>query len=133
MDRIVPRVRESWAVAALSPVIARFLADTKPETPCLVMGLGVVEDRYQTLAAGLPDATADYEIKVKSEVEVAALLDELGASFDVGSPSEIDLCVKVGVAADRISYGNTVKKERDIGGAFDRGVPRFAFYSAAEL
>ena len=46
---------------------------------------------------------------------------------------EIDLCLRHGVPADRLSFGNTIKKERDIAEAFAKGVRMFAFDSDAEL
>ncbi|MBI2705204.1 MAG: type III PLP-dependent enzyme [Actinobacteria bacterium] len=97
------------------------------------MDLGIVEDRYRSLTGGLPGTTVNYALKANSEVEVVELLADLGASFDVASPAEIDLCLKVGVEPDRISYGNTLKKEGDIAGAFERGVTTFAFDSEGEL
>jgi ornithine decarboxylase len=38
-----------------------------------------------------------------------------------------------GVAVDRISFGNTIKKEKDIAWAYQQGVRLFAFDSEAEL
>jgi ornithine decarboxylase len=64
---------------------------------------------------------------------VVGLLRDLDASFDVASPNEIDLCMERGVGAERISFGNTIKKERDIAYAFERGVKLYAFDSACEL
>lgn len=118
---------------SISPVIGRFLDDEQPDTPCLVMDLGIVEQRYRALRAAMPRSRIHYALKANAEVPVVALLAELGASFDVASPNEIDLCLKAGVGPERISYGNTVKKERDIHGACDRGVTTFAFDSAGEL
>jgi ornithine decarboxylase len=61
------------------------------------------------------------------------MLRELGSSFDVASRGEIDLVLDKGISADRISFGNTMKKERDIAYAFHRGVRLFAFDSEPEL
>ena len=38
-----------------------------------------------------------------------------------------------GVSPERLSFGNTIKKQRDIAAAFERGVRLFAFDSEAEL
>ena len=56
-----------------------------------------------------------------------------GASFDVASRGEIGLCLGNGVAPDRLSFGNTIKKEKDIAYAYQAGVRLFAFDSAHEL
>lgn len=118
---------------AVHPRIAEFLRDERPATPCLIVALDVVAERYAELAAALPRAAVYYAVKANPEPAVVALLAALGASFDVASPAEIDLCLAAGVTADRISYGNTIKKQTDIAYAHDHGVRLFAFDSAAEL
>jgi ornithine decarboxylase len=47
--------------------------------------------------------------------------------------NEIDMVLAAGGSADRISYGNTIKKKSDIAAAHERGVKLFAFDSGAEL
>src|SRR4029450_5227104 len=42
-------------------------------------------------------------------------------------------CLAVGVDANRISFGNTIKKEKDIAWAYQQGVRLFAFDSEAEM
>ena len=113
--------------------ISRFLAEKQPETPCLVIDLDVVAEAYQALRHYLPLARVFYAVKANPAPEIVKLLRGLGSSFDVASRGEIDLCFGQGVAADRISFGNTIKKERDIAYAFERGVRLFAFDSRAEL
>src|SRR5205814_1631150 len=49
------------------------------------------------------------------------------------SLAEIDMALAAGATADRLSYGNTIKKQRDIAAAFARGVKLYAFDSEAEL
>jgi ornithine decarboxylase len=116
-----------------TPRIQHFLAKARPETPFVVVDLDVVAQRYHQLAEALPDAHIHYAVKANPAIEILRLLVDLGASFDVASPGEIDLCLEAGADPASISYGNTVKKERDIAYAFDRGVRLFAFDSEAEL
>jgi len=111
----------------------RFLAEQQPATPCLVVDLDMVADAYKLLRHYLPLARVFYAIKANPAREILALLSAMGSSFDVASRGEIDLCLDVAVPADRISFGNTIKKERDIAYAFAHGVRLFAFDSAAEL
>ena len=40
---------------------------------------------------------------------------------------EVDMCLKHGIGPEKISYGNTIKKQADIAAAFARGVRLFAF------
>lgn len=47
--------------------------------------------------------------------EIIELLVAQGSSFDVASTAEIDLCLRSGAAPEALSYGNTIKKARDIG------------------
>ena len=60
-------------------------------------------------------------------------LASVGSSFDVASPAEIDRCLEAGAAPERISYGNTIKKRRDIAYAASCGVRRFAVDAEPEL
>jgi ornithine decarboxylase len=64
---------------------------------------------------------------------VIAMLAELGSCFDTASRPEIESVLAAGVSPDRISFGNTIKKERDIAWAFEQGIELFAFDSDAEL
>jgi ornithine decarboxylase len=113
--------------------ISRFLAETVPETPCLVMDLEIVAKAYDLLRRYLPTASVYYAVKANPARDVVALLAKKGSNFDVASPSEIALCLDNGATAERISFGNTIKKERDIAGAYAAGIRLFAFDSEAEL
>jgi ornithine decarboxylase len=113
--------------------IERFLSEKQPETPCLVVDLDVVAEAYQALRTYLPLAKVFYAVKANPAGEIVDLLRGLGSSFDVASRGEVELCLGRGVAPDRLSFGNTIKKERDIAYAYERGVRLFAFDSAAEL
>jgi ornithine decarboxylase len=113
--------------------IARFLAEQTPETPCLVIDLGMIAEAYQTLRRYLPLARIYYAVKANPAAEIIAMLDGRGASFDVASRGEIELCLGRGVAPERMSFGNTIKKEKDIAFAYQVGVRLFAFDSASEL
>jgi len=116
-----------------SKKVAKFLAERQPETPYLIVDLDVVAQAYKLLRRYMPLAKIFYAVKANPAPEVVGLLRDLDASFDVASPNEIDLCMERGVGAERISFGNTIKKERDIAYAFERGVKLYAFDSACEL
>ncbi|MBM3599012.1 MAG: type III PLP-dependent enzyme [Alphaproteobacteria bacterium] len=113
--------------------IRRFLRERQPETPCLVMDLDAVADSYLQLTGLFPEAQVFYAVKANPAPEILARLNTLGSSFDVASPGEIDICLGQGATADRMSYGNTIKKERDIAYAHQRGVRLYAFDSESEL
>ena len=113
--------------------IEKFLAENKPATPCLVMDLDVVADNYRRLHAAVPRAGIYYAVKANPAPEILKLLAKLGSSFDTASINEIDMVLAAGASADRISYGNTIKKKADIAQAHSRGVSLYAFDSDAEL
>src|SRR5215831_17124336 len=113
--------------------ISRFLAENSPETPCLVVDLDVIAEAYETLRWYLPLARIYYAVKANPAAQIVAMLDGKGASFDVASRGEIELCLANGVAPERLSFGNTIKKEKDIAFAYQSGLRLFAFDSAHEL
>jgi ornithine decarboxylase len=113
--------------------VAKFLAERQPETPYLIVDLDVIGQAYKTLRRYMPLAKIFYAVKANPAPEVVGLLRDMDSNFDVASRNEIDLCMERGVGADRISFGNTIKKERDIAYAFERGVRLYAFDSACEL
>ena len=113
--------------------VAKFLAERQPETPYLIVDLDVVGQAYKLLRRYMPLARIFYAVKANPAPEIVSLLRDLDSSFDVASPNEIDLCLERWVGAERISFGNTIKKERDIAYAFARGVKLYAFDSIGEL
>src|SRR5215472_6981625 len=117
----------------MSERIARFLAEQTPETPCLVVDLDLIGAAYEALRRYLPLAQIYYAVKANPATEIVAMLNRKGASFDVASRGETGLCLANGIAPDRLSFGNTIKKERDIAYAYQAGVRLFAFDSAREL
>jgi ornithine decarboxylase len=113
--------------------IERFLAEQRPATPCLVMDLDVVADNFRRLRTAVPSAGIYYAVKANPAPEILKLLAKLGSSFDTASINEVDMVLATGVGAERISYGNTIKKKTDIAAAYERGVTLYAFDSSAEL
>jgi ornithine decarboxylase len=94
--------------------------------PCLVVDLDTIRDNYANFAKALPDTRVFYAVKANPAPEVLSLLASLGSCFDTASLAEIEMVMAAGVTADRISYGNTIKKERDIARAFELGIRLFA-------
>ncbi|HLY54082.1 MAG TPA: type III PLP-dependent enzyme [Stellaceae bacterium] len=113
--------------------IDRFLTEVRPETPCLVMDLDLVERAYRGLAETLPTARVFYAVKANPAPEILERLTRLGGCFDTASRGEIELVLAAGAGPERISFGNTIKKERDIAWAHAAGVRLYAFDCIAEL
>ena len=113
--------------------IEKFIAANKLQTPYLVVDLDVVESNYCALRRTFPAAEVFYAVKANPAPDVVKRLVSLGASFDVASPAEIKLVISAGAVPERMSFGNTIKKEADIKLAYEYGVRLFAFDSEAEL
>ncbi len=110
-----------------------FLRNRNDDGPCLVVDLEVVRENYLGFATALPDTRVFYAVKANPAPEVLSLLASLGSCFDTASVQEIEMVLATGAAADRISYGNTIKKERDVARAFALGVRLFAVDCQAEV
>ena len=113
--------------------IHEFLRNRAEDGPCLVVDLEVVRDNYKAFANALPDTRVFYAVKANPSPEVLSLLARLGSCFDTASVAEIEMVLAAGATPDRISYGNTIKKERDIARAFALGVRLFAVDCKAEV
>ncbi|HXK53668.1 MAG TPA: type III PLP-dependent enzyme [Hyphomicrobiales bacterium] len=113
--------------------IREFLARNRPEGPCLVLDLDVVRANYQAFAKALPDTRVFYAVKANPEPEILKVLAELGSCFDCASRTEIELVLAAGATPDRISFGNTIKRESDIARAYELGVRLFAIDCEAEV
>src|SRR5580658_8822114 len=101
--------------------------------PCLVVDLDVVRENYGAFAKALPDSRVFYAVKANPAPELLSLLAALGSCFDTASVAEIEMVLAAGATADRISFGNTIKKERDIARAYALGVRLFAVDCKAEV
>jgi ornithine decarboxylase len=113
--------------------IRHFLAERRPDGPCLVLDLDVVRENYSAYSRALPDTRIYYAVKANPAPEVLSLLADLGSSFDCASVQEIEMAMAAGATPDRISFGNTIKKERDIARAFQLGVRLFAMDASEEV
>ena len=72
-------------------------------------------------------------MKANPAPEILKLLAALGCCFDVASVAETEAVLAAGATPDRISYGNTIKKESEIAAAFALGVALFAVDCEAEV
>src|SRR6266540_252443 len=113
--------------------IRQFLRKRAEDGPCLVVDLDVVRENYLAFAKALPDTKVFYAVKANPAPEVLALLAALGSSFDAASVAEIEMVLAAGATADRISFVNTIKKERDVARAYALGVRLYAIDCTAEV
>ena len=108
-------------------------ASRKYETPFVLFDLELLRRKYTELKKFFPYAKIHYAVKANPAVEVLKVLAELGSNFDIASIHELDRVLSLGVSPDRISYGNTIKKPRDIRYAYERGIRLFASDSKHDL
>jgi ornithine decarboxylase len=113
--------------------IREFLKKRADEGPCLVLDNEVVRENYLSFAKALPDTRVFYAVKANPAPEILKLLTELGSCFDVASVTETEMVLAAGCTPDRISYGNTIKKESEIATAHKLGVTLFAIDCEAEV
>src|SRR4029450_12022620 len=63
--------------------IQQFLADGRPQTPCPVVDLSVIEENDRPLTDALPLARVYYAVKANPAPEIIGCLARLGSHFDV--------------------------------------------------
>ena len=103
------------------------------ETPFLVVDLATIDRQYDEMLRHFPYARAYYAVKANPAPQVLTLLRDKGACFDIASTYELDKVLALGVTPDRISFGNTIKKAKDIRTFYQKGVRMFATDSEADL
>ena len=107
-------------------------ADQK-DTPFVVIDTQTIARSYDQLGNCFPFAKIYYAVKANPAVEIIDLLKDKGSNFDIASIYELDKVLNQGVGPERMSYGNTIKKARDIRYFYEKGVRLFATDSEADL
>jgi len=110
-----------------------FLKSNTDTAPFVVLDLECVEKKYHEFREKMPDTDIYYAVKANPDSKILELLASLGSCFDAASIEEIRMCLAAGATANRISFGNTIKKEVNIKTAYDLGIRLFSFDSIQEL
>ena len=108
-------------------------AADQQETPFVVIDTQTIANAYDQLVGCFPFAKIFYAVKANPATEITELLRDKGSNFDIASIYELDKVMATGVTPDRISYGNTIKKARDIRYFYEKGVRMFATDSEPDL
>ena len=103
------------------------------ETPNIVINLNTIKKNFIKLRDSFPYAHIYYAMKANPGEPVLKLLAEMGSNFDIASRYELDKILSLGVESFRLSYGNTIKKPRDITYFYEKGVRLFATDSKDDL
>ncbi len=113
--------------------IKDFLRREKPEGPCLIVDLEVIKDNFRAFEKAMPSTRIFYAVKANPAPEILKLLADMGSCFDTASVEEIKMAMAAGATPDRISFGNTIKKQRDIATAHALGISLYAVDSVEEV
>lgn len=103
------------------------------ETPFLVIDTDTVVRQLDDLTTYFPYASIYYAVKANPAVEILTIMRDKGINFDIASIYELDRVLSLGISPDRISYGNTIKKSRDVRYFYEKGVRLYATDSEADI
>jgi ornithine decarboxylase len=103
------------------------------DTPFLLLDLEKIKRNYYDLKNAIKNVEIYYAVKSNSSMSIITQLKNLGCKFDVASMGEIDDLIDLGVDPENMSFGNTIKKEKDIKTAFDLGINLFVADCEAEV
>jgi len=130
MQSDIVHIEDYYTAEAFSDIKA--FADTK-ETPFVVIDKRIIREHYNNLTAFFPYANIYYAIKANPAIEIIEMLRDQASNFDVASIYELDKVLATGVSADRCSYGNTIKKSKDIRYFYEKGVRLYVSDSEADM
>lgn len=103
------------------------------QPPCLAMSPSIIRERASRCGKGLPGAKVFYAVKANDDREVIKVVAEAGLGFEVGSISELNEVIHLGVPPERIISSNPIKAPEFIAYAVQHGIKMFAFDSRAEV
>jgi len=103
------------------------------ETPFVLISRKKIGQKYDELKHSLPFAKIYYAMKANPAEEVVELLHKKGSNFDVATIYEMEQLLRMGVSPDKMSFGNTIKKAKDIKKAYEYGVRLFVTDSHSDL
>ena len=103
------------------------------ETPFVVIDTETISKAYDDLRAGFEFAKVYYAVKANPRWKSSTCCVTRARASTSPRSTRLDKVMSRGVGPERISYGNTIKKSRDIRYFFEKGVRMFATDSEADL
>ncbi len=113
--------------------LEQYIRMSEFDRPTLVVDSNAIVGQYHALKSGLGRAKIHYAVKANPEKEIVQKLVAEGCGFDAASRPEIELCLSQGASPEDISFGNTIKRPRDIAFAHQVGITLFAADAEEEL
>ncbi len=111
--------------------LQEFIQDKNP--PFLVLSREKAISNYKLLESLSNWAKIYYAVKACPNEEILKEFIALWSYFDIASIYELDRVLSLWATSDRLSYWNTIKKEKDIKYAYDKWVRMFATDSFEDL
>ena len=102
-------------------------------TPFFLFSKDKIKNNLNNFKKLFPGALINYAMKANFEPDVLRVVADEGCGFEVASKYELEFLKNIGVPADKIIYGTSVKPASHIKDFFSYGVDRFAADSASEL
>ena len=90
--------------------------------PFILLDLDGIENNYKRLKNSIDYSEIFYAVKANSTKRIVERLVKLGSSFDVASVGELDLVLELGADVSKVSFGNPIKKAKDIKYAYDKRI-----------
>jgi len=103
------------------------------ETPNIVINLRTIKSNFVKLRNSFPYAHIYYAVKANPGGQIIQMLDSLGSNFDIASRYELDHVLSLNISPEKLSFGNTIKKAKDIDYFYKKGVRMFATDSKDDL
>ena len=103
------------------------------ETPFVLLDTKLLETNYKRLFSIMDNLEIYYAVKANSHPEIIKKLFTQGSHFDIASRGEIELLLSLGVPGQLMSFGNTIKKEKDIAFAYENNIEMYSVDSEMEL
>jgi ornithine decarboxylase len=101
--------------------------------PRLVLRPAAAAEQVGRIRAGLPGFDILYAVKSLAHPAILTALAPVATGFEVASLREVRDVLGLGIAPERLLFGNPVKPAEDIARVHELGVRRFVFQSAGEV
>jgi len=101
--------------------------------PAMVIDTSIVKEKYHHLSNIIDGVKLFYSVKTNPHDVILKLLSDLGAGFEIASLQELRLLKNMGIPADKIISGNTLKTPEFIKEAHEYGVNYFAYDAESEI
>lgn len=110
----------------------KFDVDQLPK-PAMIIDSSLIKEKFLGLKDLIDGVSIFYSVKTNPHVEILRLLNNLGSGFEIASSQELKDLINLGIPANKIISGNTLKTPEFIAEAHKYGVNYFAFDSEYEV